>query len=163
MHISNTSFVSIPAVLIWYLNRFLQISSWILTASLCVASFEPTGFSCLCPAFYTTRILLFLSGLRFCRVGWWDGSTLTAHPLAEGLLMNLIMKRIIKLPSRPENHGNRKAGAEQSKEKLNGPNLHFADYTRSLNGKAPYLPPCLRVFFVYVALIGDRKKGSLRC
>ena len=77
--------------------------------------------------------------------------------------MNLIMKRIIKLPCRPENHGNRKADAEQSKEKLNGPDLHFADYTRSLSGKAPYLAPSLRFFFVYVALIGDRKKRSLRC
>lgn len=40
---------------------------------------------------------------------------LRVHLLAEGLLMNLITKRIIKLPSRPENHGNRVARAQQGK------------------------------------------------
>jgi hypothetical protein len=57
---------------------------------------------------------------------------LRVPPLAEGLLMNLIMKRIIKLPCRPENHGNRIARAQQDKEKVNGGNLHFADYIRYL-------------------------------
>jgi hypothetical protein len=76
---------------------------------------------------------------RFYVVGCADSlppsGALTVHPLAEGLLMNLITKRIIKLPSRPENHDNRVACALQDKEKVNGSNLHIADYINYIKKK----------------------------